>query len=75
MIYQEGRRSNMNMKKTIGICATLLAALLCAVPLIGFFASVWVLPYWNMSCLLKYEAITASQPAPAPLIDDEDSFL
>ena len=32
MIYKEGRRFVMNMKKKIGICATLLAALLCAVP-------------------------------------------
>ena len=32
MIYKEGRRFVMNMKKKIGICATLLAAVLCAVP-------------------------------------------
>ena len=50
-------------------------ALLCALPLVGFFAAIWVLPYWKTSCLLKFEALVASQPAPARPDRDEDNYF
>ena len=50
-------------------------ALLFALPLVGFFAAIWVLPYWKTSCLLKFEALVASQPAPARPDQDEDNYF
>lgn len=50
-------------------------ALLSCVPLLGIFASIWALPYWHISCLLKYEAICASEPSPLRREADEDRYF
>lgn len=47
-------------------------ALLCTIPVLGLVAALWALPYWNCSCLLFYDEISAGLDSKPPF--DEDQY-